>query len=178
MKSGLIRTAIVLIIIAIVEFALPWCGLLNTECVAMQNRRVITESRISGEFHGWDGTSCFILNDGTAWVQTDSKILSSSSVNPVVRIEYESGSYFLVIAGSGRECRVKQTKAIRSQVIGEFRGWNGETVVKLQDGTVWKQAVYQYEYVYEYNPIAIVYEKDGRIFMAVAGTSSEVTRVK
>lgn len=41
---------------------------------------------------------------------------------------------------------------MRSTVDGEWKGWDGKTVVKLVDGSTWEQAEYLYEYVYSYRP--------------------------
>lgn len=37
-------------------------------------------------------------------------------------------------------------------VDGEWSGWDGDTVVKLTNGTVWRQVEYYYEYRYAYRP--------------------------
>lgn len=34
----------------------------------------------------------------------------------------------------------------------EWNGWDGDTVVKLSDGSVWQQEEYYYEYRYAYRP--------------------------
>lgn len=41
---------------------------------------------------------------------------------------------------------------MRSQIDGEWSGWSGDTVVKLVDGSVWRQEEYHYEYRYAYRP--------------------------
>jgi hypothetical protein len=37
-------------------------------------------------------------------------------------------------------------------VQGAWRGWAGDTIVELTDGSIWKQAEYHYEYRYAYRP--------------------------
>ena len=39
-------------------------------------------------------------------------------------------------------------------VESDWQGWDGETVLKLSDGTRWKQDEYLYEYRYAYRPKA------------------------
>lgn len=39
-------------------------------------------------------------------------------------------------------------------VAGEWNGWDGDTVVKLTGGTVWKQDEYWCSYRYSYRPEA------------------------
>lgn len=41
-------------------------------------------------------------------------------------------------------------------VEGSWNGWDGETIVELTNGSVWKQAQYHYEYRYSYRPKATV----------------------
>ena len=41
---------------------------------------------------------------------------------------------------------------MRKQIEGEWNGWNGDTIVKLTDGSVWRQEEYLYEYRYSYRP--------------------------
>ncbi|WP_213981567.1 hypothetical protein [Sphingomonas sp. dw_22] len=41
---------------------------------------------------------------------------------------------------------------MRKQVEDEWNGWDGDTVVKLTDGSVWRQDEYHYEYRYSYRP--------------------------
>lgn len=62
----------------------------------------------------------------------------------------------------------------RSQVAGAFRGWAGATVVQLQNGQVWEQSEYYYEYVYFYAPEVIIFESYGSMMMLVDGVSRAV----
>ena len=41
---------------------------------------------------------------------------------------------------------------MRSQIEDEWNGWEGDTIVKLTDGSVWRQEEYHYEYQYSYRP--------------------------
>ena len=41
---------------------------------------------------------------------------------------------------------------MRVQVEDDWEGWEGDTIVKLSDGSVWRQAEYYYEYQYAYRP--------------------------
>ena len=40
---------------------------------------------------------------------------------------------------------------MRLQINGSWRGWSGDTIVQLTDGSVWRQDEYHYEYHYEYH---------------------------
>jgi len=53
---------------------------------------------------------------------------------------------------------------------GEWNGWNGDTTLRLTDGSEWQQAEYHYEYRYSYRPEAVL-EGDK---LLVAGMSRAV----
>jgi hypothetical protein len=48
--------------------------------------------------------------------------------------------------------------AVESAITGEVHGWSGETIFKLDNGQIWQQAVYDYEYFYEFHPDVTIYE--------------------
>lgn len=41
---------------------------------------------------------------------------------------------------------------MKSRVEGEWTGWDGSTIVKLDNGSVWEQMEYYYRYQYKYRP--------------------------
>lgn len=41
---------------------------------------------------------------------------------------------------------------MRSRVDGTWTGWSGNTIVSLENGTVWRQESYHYSYRYKYRP--------------------------
>lgn len=45
-----------------------------------------------------------------------------------------------------------------SRVIEEFEGWDGGTVVELDNGQMWQQVDYQFEYYYQYRPRIVIFE--------------------
>ena len=49
------------------------------------------------------------------------------------------------------------TPAIESAISGEFNGWEGETIFKLNNGQIWQQAEYDYMYSYSYSPDVTIY---------------------
>jgi hypothetical protein len=38
------------------------------------------------------------------------------------------------------------------QIEDAWNGWGGDTIVKLTDGSIWRQAEYHYEYMYAFRP--------------------------
>lgn len=59
---------------------------------------------------------------------------------------------------------------MRSRVEGAWSGWRGDTIVKLVNGTIWRQAQYYYRYQYKYQPHVII---DGQ-YMHVEGMPKAV----
>ncbi len=45
---------------------------------------------------------------------------------------------------------------IHSHIEGEFHGFDGESVFKLDNGQVWQQSVYKYNYHYAYRPAVVI----------------------
>jgi len=39
---------------------------------------------------------------------------------------------------------------------GSWSGWDGSTLLRLTDGSVWEQAEYHYEYHYAYRPSVVI----------------------
>jgi hypothetical protein len=51
--------------------------------------------------------------------------------------------------------------AYRGQIDGDFEGWQGNSTYELEDGHVIKQASYEYDYCYAYNPDVVIYQNYG-----------------
>lgn len=45
---------------------------------------------------------------------------------------------------------------MQSQIQGAWTGWQGDTVVQLTNGSVWRQTQYFYQYRYRYRPKVII----------------------
>jgi hypothetical protein len=65
--------------------------------------------------------------------------------------------------------------AIRSQIYGEFNGWNGETGFKLANGQYWAQSRYAYTYHYAYRPKIVITPTGSSYVMSVAGVNQRST---
>lgn len=72
------------------------------------------------------------------------------------------------------------TSTIESQVDGEFKGWDGKTIVKLANGQIWQQSEYHYNYHYAYSPKVLIYRSGAGYKMKVDGTDDAVgvTQIK
>jgi len=63
--------------------------------------------------------------------------------------------------------RGRCTPAIESAISGEFNGWDGETIFKLNNGQIWQQAEYDYMYSYSYSPDVTIYSTQSGCRMKV-----------
>jgi hypothetical protein len=64
---------------------------------------------------------------------------------------------------------------VESRIDGEFNGWEGETIFKLQNGEIWQQSVYAYRYKYAYAPKVLIYKTGSTYKMKVDGVEGEIT---
>jgi hypothetical protein len=72
------------------------------------------------------------------------------------------------------------TEVIESQIDGEFKGWDGETIFKLANGQIWQQSSYAYTYSYKYRPNVMIFPSNGGFSMQVEGMEQriQVVRIK
>lgn len=64
---------------------------------------------------------------------------------------------------------------VESQIVGDFEGWDGDTIFKLMNGEVWQQSSYDYIYHYDYNPIIKIFETQNGYIMKVANLDKTVS---
>lgn len=64
---------------------------------------------------------------------------------------------------------------IESRIDGEFTGWEGETVFKLQNGQIWQQTSFSWKYSYKYSPAVLIYKSGYGYKMKVDGVDGEIT---
>jgi hypothetical protein len=58
---------------------------------------------------------------------------------------------------------------IESQIDGAFHGWMGDTIYRLVNGQIWRQAEYAYQYHYAYRPTVGILETANGYEMQVEG---------
>lgn len=68
----------------------------------------VIESRIDGEFRGWDGKSTYKLINGQTWQQTTYKYEYKYAYRPEVMIYSTGGSYIMHVDGT--EANVRQVR--------------------------------------------------------------------
>jgi len=138
---------------------------------------VFYDGKIDGEFEGFNDEVLFKMKNGTYWVQAKYKYWYHYAYCPDVTITKENATYIMTVAGHSIPVRRVQD-VIESRIDGEFKGWDGKTSYKLQNGQVWQQSTYKYEYKYAYMPEAVVYEGGSGYKMCVAGTTADVKRIR
>ena len=69
---------------------------------------------------------------------------------------------------------------IHSYIDGDFEGWEGETIFKLDNGQIWQQSSYAYIYHYAYHPEVMIINDGGTWKMKVEDVDEviEVIRLK
>jgi len=63
---------------------------------------------------------------------------------------------------------------IESYIDGDFEGWDGDTIFKLDNGQIWEQASYSYTYHYSYHPEVTIYKTSGGYKMRVEGVDDTI----
>lgn len=124
------------------------------------------------------GIGGFVPTEGSSIGNTWRK----DEVTPVVVVEPGSGGFVLFGASAGTAqatsssggSSTNQPAIIESKVAGEFNGWEGETIVKLENGQIWKQSEYYYKYRYAYRPEVLVLKRSGGYEMKVDGIDKSV----
>lgn len=66
------------------------------------------DSRINGEFNGWDGDTIFKLSNGTTWQQKRYEYKYVYKYCPKVKIWEDSCKYFLEVDGVNKMLEVKR----------------------------------------------------------------------
>ncbi len=96
---------------------------------------------------------------GNIWTKED--------VKPVLFVEPSFGAFVPANASAQSPAVAPQPtrsaassacgSAIDTHIDGDFNGWEGETIYKMDNGTIWKQANYHYHYHYAYHPSVLIF---------------------
>lgn len=70
--------------------------------------RVIYDSRIEGEFEGWDGDRIYELTNGTRWQQVRYKYRYKYKYRPRAKIIEQNGGKYLEVEGMDESIRVRR----------------------------------------------------------------------
>jgi hypothetical protein len=86
------------------------------------------------------------------------------------------GKYAMAVASSVQKVDTAPgaPQVIENNIEGEFQGWDGETIFKLDNGQIWQQASYAYTYHYAYRPKVVIFRSGGTYRMRVDGTTGDI----
>ena len=89
----------------------------------------------------------------------------AQSLNPTPKVEG---------AGPSSADSADTVSTIESRIDGEFKGWEGETTFRLQNGQIWQQAADGHKYTYVYSPKVLIYQSGGVFRMKVEGVDEDL----
>ena len=63
---------------------------------------------------------------------------------------------------------------IESQIVGDFEGWRGATIIRLLNAQIWQQIEYYYTYHYAFMPKVFIYKSASGYKMKVDGVDKTI----
>lgn len=84
-------------------------------------------------------------------------------------------AYSMRILVTSSETAAPTGDVIESYIDGDFEGWEGETIFKLDNGQIWQQASYAYTYHYAYHPKVMIYKSGGQYKMKVEDVEDTIS---
>lgn len=114
------------------------------------------------------GPEAIVLRDGRHF-----KLIIDGFDEPLICIQ-------LVEPGRKADSESSTTGVIHSYIDGDFEGWEGKTIFKLDNGQIWQQSSYAYMYYYAYHPEVMIINVRGTWKMKVEDVDEmiEVIRLK
>lgn len=139
---------------------------------------IVCDSRIRGEFTGFNDENVFILDNGQIWYQSVYRYKYIYLYRPRAQILNNNGIYYIKVEGMDEAIQVSPLYSyIETRIAGEFRGWKKDSVFKFVNGQQWKQAEYKYEYRYLNSPSALIYDAGSGYKLSIEGMTDNI-RVK
>lgn len=150
----------------------------------------VIESRIDGNFEGFDDGKVFKLINGQVWQQDEYKYSYSYKYRPSVTIVKSGYSYKMLVEGMKEAVKVKLIKGnngpskspedytsdvVESYISNDFSGFNHGNIYQLDNGQIWEQTEY-YTYSYSYSrPRVMIYKSGGSYNLKFENISEAVT---
>lgn len=106
---------------------------------------------------------------------TFSKIISIITITEIDK--YNNFSYNFIAYESTQvnsDPDEESDSVIESRIDGDFEGWDGDTIFKLQNGQIWQQVEYSYKYSYKYCPKVIIVKSPNGWIMQVDGIEKTI----
>jgi len=144
-----------------------------------QTRYIVSEGYIVSDFEGWDGETLFEMSDGKFWIQAAYSYVYHYAYYPEAMVIQQGSNYYLKVEGIREILPVLPIdKVMKSRIDGNFKGFEGDTVYRLMNGTVWQQTDGKYKYKYAYAPPVVVYKVGNRWKMSVKGITVSVAQLR
>jgi hypothetical protein len=143
------------------------------------NGKPFIKSRIDGNFEGFDDRNLFPLYNGQYWIQKNYKYWYHYSYMANITIYQYINNHFLTVDGQNQFVEIELiANVIKATIVNDFNGWAGDTIIELDNGQIWKQSEYNYDYNYSYRPVAVIYSDGYNYKILVEGKSVGVKRIK
>ena len=114
-------------------------------------------SCIAGEFTGYAHGNIFRFDNGLVCQQVTSRYAYLYAYRPAARLIQQHGRLLLEVEGMGEAVQVVRVSKLEEGVIvNDFRGFTGDSLFHFDNGHVWQQAEYKYNYHYAYRPDAVI----------------------
>ena len=143
------------------------------------------ESTIKGKISGsLKNGHIFETVSGNFYQITESVYLYEYELRPDVVVLQNGPKYKLIIDGIEEPilCEMLNEsvndvvgEVIKSSVDGDFEGFEGDTIIRLLNGQIWRQTEYYYEYTYSFMPAVTIFKSDAGFKMKVDGIDKAVS---
>jgi len=158
--------------------ALAFCILLFTVAhVQTAQAGDIVETSIDGTFNGWKGETIWKMDNGDIWQQSSYDYFYSYSYHPKVLIYRDGGNWKMKVHGENREISVKKLDGgdiVETCIDGNFDGWKGETIWKMDNGDIWQQSSLGIHLHLAIHPKVLIYRTSTGWKMKVDGDDEDV----
>jgi hypothetical protein len=132
-------------------------------------------SEVAGAFTGYNSGAVFRLVNGQVWQQRLYKYQYKYHYRPRVRIYQDGAQWYAEF-----DCMNEPIEVVRASIreegtiVSEFKGFHGDAHFEFQNGRVWVQAEYKYNYHYAYRPQALIIDGVAGTVLQVEGMSDHV----
>jgi len=139
---------------------------------------VSDHSPLNEWFYRWKGRDkIYELDNGQFWQQISSEIYGNYGLyHPDAYIEKQSSTYRMTLPGVIGSVEVKQLlNTVETRINGTFGGYAEGSIVKLQNGTWWRQTSTERSTRNDYQPDALIWQNDDTFEMFIEGEDDPIT---
>lgn len=142
------------------------------------NELVQENSSLKLELAKLKSDNAALMNDNATLANNNAALVSNNS-NLTYELssmqQYQTSQTSTKTSPSKSSSNALFTGSVMETTIdGDFEGWEGETIFKMMNGTIWQQASYSYTYTYKFMPRVIIYKNSGQYYMKVEDMSDAI----